>query len=207
MITLSEVLTERKSALILVDIQNDFCHPDGVFAHKGLDMSAMDKMMPHVHDLIAAAHRNDVPVFFIQNVEEAALDSDAWGNHPDGDENLTNHGVCRRGSWGTEFYQIAPTEKDFVVQKSRFSALYNTNLDTYLRSLKIQTVVLTGVATNVCVETTARHALLMDYHVVMAEDACATWFKPAHDATMANIRLFFGKVASSDQIIELWDNA
>ena len=206
MISLQEVLTQRKQALILVDIQNDFCHPDGVFAKKGLDMSAMDKMMPHVHDLIAAAHKNQIPVFFIQNVEEEALDSDAWGNHPDGDENLTNTGVCRRGSWGTGFYQIVPEEQDYIVTKSRFSAFFNTNLDTYLRAMKIQTIVLTGVATNVCVETTARHGLLLDYHVVMAEDACATWFRPAHEATMDNIRHFFGKVASSDTIIDLWNS-
>lgn len=66
-------------------------------------------------------------------------------------------------------------------------------------------LVLGGVASNVCVETTARHAIMLDYHVVVAEDSCANWHADLHEAAMKNIRLWLGKVATAADIIRLWN--
>jgi len=203
-ISLETVLTARKNALIIVDVQNEFCHHDGSFARSGLYMSVIGEMLPPLTRLINAAHKCSVPVVFIRNVEDSATDSEAWMLRPDGDERTANGMICRRGSWGAEFYGVEPLPDDIVVEKHRFSAFVNTRLDTVLRARKIETLVLSGVSSNVCVESTARHAVMLDYHVVLAEDACASWDRAAHEMTMQNIRRFFGKVTDSGTITRLW---
>ena len=203
-ISLETVLTARKNALVIIDVQNEFCHPDGPFARKGMDMRIIDEMFPSLINLTNAARRYGVQVVFVRNVEDSATDSEAWTFRPDGDERTANGMICRRGSWGAEFYGVAPQPEDVVVEKHRFSAFVNTRLDTVLRARKIDALVLAGVASNVCVESTARHAVMLDYHVVLAEDACASWDRAAHEMTMQNTRRFFGKVTDTGTIARLW---
>ena len=205
MISLETVLRERKSALILIDVQNEFCHPEGSFGKKGMDLSRVNRIMPPIRALIDAAHRSGRPVIFIKNTEDAGTDAEAWVCRPDGDENLPNEGVTRRGSWGAELYDLEPAEGDIVLEKHRFSAFYNTRLDTVLRTLGVQTLVFGGLATNVCVMTSATHAVMQGYHVVVAEDACAAWFADAHEMALKNMRLFVGKVVTSDDLIGVWE--
>ncbi len=204
MISLETVLCERKCALILIDVQNEFCHPDGSFGQKGLDLSRVNGIISPLRSLIDAAHEKGVPVIFIKNTEDTSTDAEGWVCRPDGDENSPNEGVTRRGTWGAEIYALEPAEQDIVLEKHRFSAFHNTPLDTVLRTLGIQTTVFGGLATNVCVMTSATHAVMHGYHVVLAEDGCAAWFQDAHDMALKNIRLFVGKVVPSTDIIRCW---
>lgn len=207
MISLQEVLCQRKSALIIIDVQNDFCHPNGSLGSKGLDTTRADAIIPNIQSLIDTAHTTGRPVIFIQNTEDESTDTEAWCCRPDGDENSPNDKVTRRGSWGAEFYGVHPVDGDIVIEKHRFNAFHNTRLDTALRALGIGTVVITGVSSNVCVMTTAFHSVVAGYHVVAAEDACASWFQDAHDFAMDNIRLFVGKVVKTSEICKLWEKS
>ena len=203
-IALEHLLLNTRSVLIIIDVQNEFCSPEGSFAKLGMDMSIVEKMLEPLDRLIEAAHSGNIPVIFIQNTEDSATDSEAWTLRPDGSENHANGFICRRGSWDTEFYHIEPRGDDIIVEKHRFSAFLNTRLDTILRAKKIETVVLTGVSSNVCVETTARHAVMLDYHVILPEDACASWDREAHEMAMKNTRSFFGKVTDAATVTGLW---
>lgn len=203
---LNYLLTKTQKALVLVDVQNEFCHPDGVFGKKGCDLSTITDMMVALNRLVDSARAKGIPVVFIQNIEDDNTDSFAWRMRPDAKEDSANEGVCRRGTWGTELYGFEPEDNDILVQKNRFSGFLNTPLDSILRNRGIETLVLTGVATNICVETTARHASILDYHVILALDACATWYQDLHEATCKNIRLWFGKVADSEEIVSLWSD-
>ncbi|NLY71535.1 MAG: cysteine hydrolase [Clostridiales bacterium] len=203
-LSLDRIFKETKSALVVIDVQNEFCHPDGAFGKRGLDTSIVRKMMPAIHKLIDGAHKYDVPVIFVKNVEDKTTYSYQWEMRPDGDEDIANIGICQRGTWNVELYDLEVSDDDYVIEKHRFSAFVNTHLYSLLRNLKVETVVLVGCATNVCVETTARHACCLDYFVVVAEDGCGTWFKPAHDGAIENIKRFFGKVTDSDTIVKLW---
>ncbi len=205
MISLETVLCERKSALILIDVQNEFCHPDGSFGQKGLDLSRVNGIIPPLRALIDTAHKKDVPVIFVKNTEDFSTDAEAWVCRPDGDENSPNEGVTRRGTWGAEIYALEPTAEDIILEKHRFSAFHNTPLNTILQSLGVQTTVFGGLATNVCVLTSATHAVMNGYHVVLAEDGCAAWFQDVHDFALKNIRLFVGKVVPSADIIGCWE--
>jgi ureidoacrylate peracid hydrolase len=93
------------------------------------------------------------------------------------------------------------------VTKHRYSAFYNTDLDSILRSNGIRTIVLTGVATNVCVETTAREGFVRDYYVVLVSDGTATYSAQDHEATLRNIDRFFGEVATIADIVSVWKPA
>lgn len=205
MISLEQVLTQRKSALIIVDVQNDFCHPEGSFAKKGMDVSTVTGIIPNIQRLIDAAHAAKLPVIFIQNMEDESTDAEAWLMRPDGDENTPNENVTRRGTWGAEIFRLKPEEHDIVIEKHRFNAFHNTRLDTALRSLGVQSVVVTGLSTNVCVMNTAFNAVMYGYHVVLAEDACAAWSAPAHEFAVNNIRLFVGKVVDTEAVASCWE--
>src|SRR5262249_33658431 len=91
--------------------------------------------------------------------------------------------------------------------KTSLRRLESRDLDLVLRSQGIRTVIMTGVATNVCVETTARQAFLRDYYVVFTSDCTATYSQAQHDATLFNIDQFFGQVASAEEIMACWQPA
>ena len=110
-------------------------------------------------------------------------------------------------AWNGDFYQVRPRPDEAIVIKHRFGAFESTDLDLVLRSQGIRTVIMTGIATNVCVETTARQAFLRDYYVVFTSDCTATYSQRAHDATLENIDHFFGQVVASEEIMACWQPA
>lgn len=197
----ADLIMPERTALIVVDVQNDYCHPEGALASNGSDVSAVKEMMPRLHGLIAAAREHDVPVIFIQTFHERATDSPAWASR----SGRSSMGVCRKGSWGAEFYEVAPRPEETVVNKHRYSAFIHTRLDSVLRSLRIETLIMTGVSTNVCVESTARDGFMLDYHIVLAEDACASYSRAAHEMTVENMKGYFGVVSSAAEVEKNWN--
>jgi ureidoacrylate peracid hydrolase len=157
-------------------------------------------MMPNLHELLLAARKNEVPVIFIQTFHEKATDSEAWTGRSGG----RSSEVCRTGTWGAEFFEVAPLPSEIIVNKHRYSAFINTRLDTVLRTLRIETLVMTGVSTNVCVESTARHGFMLDYNIALVSDACASTSRAAHDMTLENIDGFFGSVVNTNELINVW---
>ena len=113
----------------------------------------------------------------------------------------------RGGEWSGDFYQVRPEPADVIVTKHRYGAFESTDLELILRSRRIRTVIMTGVATNVCVETTARQAFLKDFYVVFTSDGTATYSQREHDTTLWNIDSFFGQVATADEIVACWQPA
>lgn len=197
---LEQLLSASRSALVIVDVQNDYCHPQGALGSTGCDVSGVKEMMPRLHGLLAAAREQELPILFIQTFHEEATDSEAWVTRSSG----RSAQVCRKDSWGAEFYEISPRPGEIVVNKHRYSAFVNTRLDSILRTLKIDTLLITGVSTNVCVESTARDGFMLDYHVVLVEDACASYSREAHEMTLTNIQDYFGTVAGSGELMDIW---
>ena len=186
-------------ALIVIDVQHDFCHADGVLG-RHLDAGTVDAMCASIETLQAAAHRCGVPVVFVQTVHRAATDSRAWRNRFPSQELM----VCREGAWGVEFHRCGPRDGDVVVVKHRYSAFHGTELQHVLHTVGCHTVVLTGTATNVCVESTARDACMLDYDVVVVEDATCAGTDEEHAAALFNIREYFGSVADTAAVLSAW---
>ena len=198
---LAELVTPAgKTAIVVVDVQNDFCHPEGACAKGGADTSAALAMIPTLARFLDAARGAGAKVIFVQKVHEDCTDSEAWTARSDGRPAKT----CRKGTWGTEFTGIAPAAGDAVVASHRYSAFVNTRLDSVLRTFKTETLIMTGVATNVCVESTARHGYMLDYNIVFLSDCSAAYSQEAHDMTLENMRKHFGIVATASDVVAMW---
>ena len=200
--SLKERCDPRLAALLVVDVQNDFVSRDGSAGKRGEDVSAALAMMPNLLSLIAAARRVGLTIVYIRTTHSEWTDTPSWIYRSTQRSGLS---TCREGSWGAEFYDgIAPHPSERVVIKHRYSAFINTDLNTVLKARGIQSVLVCGVATNVCVETTARDAYMFDYYVTMIDDCSAAYDAKLHLATLENIRRHFGLVASSAEILETW---
>jgi ureidoacrylate peracid hydrolase len=200
-VDLNELVEPARTAVLVVDVQNDYCHPNGALGRQGLPTGAAMAMIPRLRALLAAARAHGTKVIFIQTIHTPETDSDAWVRRSGGSSNQ----VCRAGTWGGEFTGVAPAEGDLVVNKHRYSAFVNTRLDSVLRTLKVANVLLTGVSTNVCVESTARDAYMRDYNMVFLGDCTAAYAPEDHDATLRTMSRNFGTVTTSDVVIAAWE--
>ena len=197
---LSELVVPSKSAVIVVDVQNDFCEPAGSAGRGGKDTAAAMAMIPTLQRFLGEARAHGTNVIFVQTIHEPSTDSEVWiGRRADPDARN-----CLKGTWGAEFTGVAPLPHEPVVVKHRYSAFINTRLDSVLRTLKVENLIVLGVSTNVCVESTARHGYMLDYHVVLVSDCSAAYDAAAHDMTLFVQRKYFGTVASADDIIASW---
>jgi ureidoacrylate peracid hydrolase len=198
-------LKAAKTALIVVDVQNDFCAKGGYFDKTGADLGAIDPAVDQMADLIAAARASGVMVIFVRSFYDPIYLSPAQN------ERRRRMGwdipLCRQGTWGVEFYRLSPKPEELVVTKHRYDAFFNTDLELVLRSNDIRNVTLCGVATNVCVESTARSAFFRDFEVVLASDCCAARNTLAHEAALENVRRHFGMVAIGAEIQDVWRSA
>lgn len=188
------------TAIVVVDVQNDFCHPDGACAKNGAATDAAMAMIPTLQTLLDAGRRFGAKIVFIQTVHTPETDSAAWTGRMGG----SALAICRKDTWGGAFTDVGPLAGEPVVQKHRYSAFVNTRLDSVLRTYKIETLVMTGVSTNVCVESTARQGFMLDYNVVIAADCCAAYSPAEHDASLQILGRAFGTVAASADIIGAW---
>lgn len=208
--TLAEKADPRHTALVIVDMQNDFCAEGGLVHKAGRDITELQKVAARLPPFIDAARAAGNLVVFVRCVYSSAnnlymsdvfLEQAARQRSGAG----TEYPMCQEGTWQGEFYgDVKPKSGDVVVSKHRYSAFYNTDLDTILRSHGIRTVVMTGVLANVCVETTAREAFVRDYYVVMVKDGTASCLAEDHAMTMKNTERFFGVVSSIKDLTALW---
>jgi ureidoacrylate peracid hydrolase len=204
--SLAERVDPRKTAVIVVDVQNDFCHSDSPLAKFGFDLSAAQDMVPRLLQLVESARAAGTSVIWVRAVHNQ------WTRSPIAEEQRLRKRrdadlICKEGSWGAEFYRVEPTPDEPIVTKHRYSAFVDTDLELILRSRGIDRVVMTGVATNVCVESTARDAYMRDYYVTFVDDCSATYDPAKHAATLRNMGDHFGVVVSSDELIEAWEGA
>ena len=208
--TLSEKVQPEHSAVLIVDVQNDFCAEGGALHREGRDLSLVQAMVPRLARFLEAARAARVPLVWIRNVYNTDANwylSEVWLEQAMRRRkgNYVENPVCQPGAWNGDFYHVRPRPDEVIVTKHRYGAFESTDLDLTLRSRGIRAVIMTGVATNVCVETTARQAFLRDYYVVFTSDCTATYTRAEHEATLHNIDLFFGQVAVSDEIVACWE--
>lgn len=195
-----------RCGLVLVDVQNDFCDPGGSIGRAGEDVSAAVAMVPRLEALVGAARAASVPVIFVRTTHDESNDSVAWLNRrADGPGNVRTQQTCRTGSWGAEFYRVAPQAGEPVITKHRYSAFAGTNLDLTLRTMGIESLLFTGVATEVCVESSLRDGLFAEYFVSMIEDCCATYAPELHDGSVRAVGKSFGTVLTADEVVAHWE--
>jgi ureidoacrylate peracid hydrolase len=190
--------------VLVIDVQNDYCHEDGVAAHAGKNITFLQQVAPRILGFLEQIRKFGIPIVHIHNEHSDWTISPSWRKRhsPNPEPNTP----CQVGSWGAEFYKVIPEDSEYIIAKHRYSAFINTDLDLVLRSIGIKTIILTGIETNVCVESTARHGFMKDYYVVLLEDCVAAKGTAEHEATLFNIRNYFGAVTSSQKLIQAWQD-
>ena len=183
-------LNPGKSALLVVDMQQFFLDPGSPTFTCGAAA-----ILPAVKRLIKVFRGAGRPVIFTRHV-----------HHPDDlDSGIMGwwwEGKCVEGSPESEIHpSIAPRANEKVVFKHRYSAFYNTDLETVLRCLKVEDLVIAGVMTNMCCESTARDAYYRDYRVFFPADGTGTINEEMHLASLLNLAYGFALVTTSDAIV------
>jgi ureidoacrylate peracid hydrolase len=194
------------TALIVVDVQNDFCAPEGEYARRGRDISMMLDMAPRLANLIEGARQQGLLVVFLRGVEGvASVLSDAWSELVNQRTDPAHRVLGQEGTWGADFFApVVPSDKDVVITKYRYSGFTGTNLDQVLRSKNILTVIATGVITQVCVEATVRAACDLDYRVVVVDDCTATTSQEIQHNALERMAAICADRITSDMLLGLW---
>jgi ureidoacrylate peracid hydrolase len=198
-----EQVAPANCAVILVDLQNDFCDPDGAWGKIVTDPE-LAKRIESINALLSEAHSRGVPALFVRTIYNAWTISppvkERW-------EKMGMTGLCAEGSWGAEFYRVRPEEKDRVVNKYRASGFMETDLDLTLRAKEVQTLLLGGVGVWGGFFETARDALAKNYYVFLLED-CIAGGKPQERSMLIDIfRRYQGEVTTSREVVEAWKSA
>ncbi|WP_175873019.1 isochorismatase family cysteine hydrolase [Burkholderia sp. BCC0397] len=189
--TLKKGVDPRRVALLIVDMQRDFVDVDAPIACPG----APD-IVPAIQRLARAARDAGMPVIYTR--ESHRRQKVDFGLELEYGE--TEH--CVEGTPGIEIVDaLTPDESDYVLVKRRYSGFFATDLDLLLKGLGVSTVILTGVATDVCVRATAQDALQLDYRVLVPRECVAGTTVARHAAALDHIGYVLGRVLPLDVVI------
>ena len=209
--SLTEQLTVEKTALLVIDMQRDFLDARGYAAKAGLNIAPLQAVIPAVHKLLDAARAaglmivhtleghvpdlSDCPPYKLARSRNAGAEIGSPG--PLGR-------LLVRGEAGHDFIdELQPASGEVVIDKPGYSAFAHTDLDNRLRVRGIDTLLLSGITTEVCVSSTLRDAVDRGYRCITISDACASGFADLHDAALRMIAVeggIFGTVMSSEQV-------
>jgi ureidoacrylate peracid hydrolase len=199
---IEEYIIPSRSAVLVIDMQNDFCHNEGVFGKGGQNLSAIQDMAGRLGKFVDEARKLGIlPVHVMSHLDDAFLPPPAVARNR---QLGRDKGICLKGSWGAEFYKILPADADTLVTKHAYSAFVDTDLKETLLGKGIQSLFVTGVLTNVCCESTLRHGFMLGFYTFLVEDCCASVDEATHLAAVDNVRKYFGWVSKSDETLKFW---
>ncbi|MEN8626130.1 pyrimidine utilization protein B [Psychrobacter proteolyticus] len=212
-------LDPSQTALIVVDMQNAYASQGGYLDLAGFDVTATKPVIDKIKQAVDIAHQSGIQVIYFRN---------GWDNKyveagGSGSPNYHKSNALKtmrknpeiegtllaKGGWDYELVdELSPAPQDIVIDKPRYSGFANTNFDSVLRSRGIRNLLLTGIATNVCVESTLRDGFFLEYFGVLLDDACyQAGPVEAHDATLYNVKTFFGWVSDVASMQQCFSNS
>ncbi len=207
-------LNPSTSSLIMVDMQNDFAHPEGYYTRVGLpvpdfDPTAARDAIPSMQKLLIAARQSGMFVVHTRIERESFLAApsrprrivpDSFSSRSDQQRPLVSD------TWGAQTIdELSPAEGEYVLQKYNYSAFYGTPLEKVLRRQGIDTVVIAGTVTYACVLHTAFDAYVRDFDVVVASDGVASWVPELQKPAQRIVELLLGSVQPVDEIVASLD--
>jgi ureidoacrylate peracid hydrolase len=199
--SLEERVNLKHGMLVVVDMQNDFCHAQGAACKCGRDMAFVQDMIPRLIRLVQKAREHAFPICFVKTSGNQWTNSPVWTEFKN--PQLL---ACAEESWGAEFRAgLEPLPGEMVVTKHRYSAFIGTDLDMLLRARGVKSLLVTGVGTGMCVFHTLTVGFMLDYYITLVEDCCATTYGPeAHNEAVALVRKHYGRIASSADVMSIW---
>ncbi len=207
--TLEEQIDPKHSALVVIDPQNDFCAADGAAARlMGLDVSRIQSVIQPLNAFIKMAREAGLMIVWTRSLVDPDKARPSFKARSFIlDAQAKNIDLVREGSDGAEWYTevVKPLPDEYVITKYHYDAFEDTDLALLLGSRGIKTLLMTGFLANVCVETTARHGYIKGFYIVVVSDCTDTATEQEYEATLYNIKKYFGKVATSSEIKKVWD--
>jgi ureidoacrylate peracid hydrolase len=202
--TLEELVDPAHTAVVVVDVQNDFCHAEGHFGRHGKNLATTHATVPGFVRFVNAAQDLGLRTIFLRQLTlpHGRSDSPAWLRFKCRDGKSSEYTL--KGSWGAELIDgLAPREGDVMIEKFRPDGFLGTPLDAVLRANAIQTTVLLGTTTEGCVESTVRGASYHDYYTVVVKDLLCSPNQVQHEGSM---RLFEARypMAGADELLAIW---
>ena len=197
---------EINPALLVIDMQNGFVSKGGSYDLMGLNVSKYRDVVPSLKRLIALCRKAKIPIFYSQAVrEESGIDLLTRSHRilpKSRSERIKRRPICIRGSWDAEIVEeLRPSLDDHVVIKRRDSVFQDTEVEVWLRSLGIDSIIFSGIDTSICVESSLRDAFNHGYDVVLISDATASNNQDHYKSTLDNIRNYYGLVMNLDEFV------
>jgi nicotinamidase-related amidase len=208
--TLEEVVDPDHTALLVVDVQNDFCREEGVFPKHGVTIQSIKDTVQNLSTVIEAARAAKVKIIYVQHttLPNRLGDSPSWTRFMMKTFSVEDPRDIPEftldSSWGHRVVdEIKPKEVDVIVKKHRSSAFIGTDLDFILKNMDVKTLVTTGVTTEGCVESTARDGQFYDYMIVTLSDCVNSDSRINHEAALT---IMGGRwdVVTSSKVIDIW---
>jgi ureidoacrylate peracid hydrolase len=210
-----------RAAVVVVDMQNDFASPGGMFDRAGIDVRGIQAIVAPIATILDAARTAGILVVYLKMgfqpdlADSGTPDSPTWLKHVPfqvGAEVLAPDGapsrILIRDTWNTDIVDsLRPRDDDVVVYKNRYSGFYNTDLDNQLKAREVDTLIVVGATTSVCVESTVRDAMFRDYRCLVVEDCTAEPIasdasRTNQDASLTVLELLFGWITDSVAVVE-----
>ena len=193
-------------ALLVIDMQNGFVSKGGSYDDLGIEISIYRQVIDKVRYLVNTCRRLKIPIFYTQAVREPSGIDLLTKTHKilpkSREERIKKKPICIRGTWDASIIdEIKPTNMDHIVMKRRDSVFQDTEIEVWLKSIKVDTLIFCGIDTAVSVESSLRDGFNRGYDVILISDATACISKKKYESTLDNVKGYYGLVMDSKELV------
>jgi nicotinamidase-related amidase len=191
-------LVPDRTALLLIDLQRDFLDPEGWYAQSGVDIGHMRRVIEPTKRALEAARRAEVPVIWTRHGYRDERDAGPFLQlRP-----FLRDGGLRLDTWGFDLLdELEPRPEDWIVEKNRLSAFFQTKLELVLTALGTETLLIGGVLTNQCVAATSKDAMFRDLKPIVVRELTGTTLPHLHEPALEMISVGWGEVRALDDVL------
>jgi nicotinamidase-related amidase len=202
---LPPMIAPARTALLVIDVQEDFVSPEGAVGQWGIDLSVLEKPLQRIEALIAGARAAGVTLVFVRVVTRAETDCDALKHfHARKGRPPESVAICRAGTSGADYYRVQPEGGDWEIEKPLYSSFVGTDLDARLRAAGIATLVVAGFTSDCCVDCTVRDAFHRNYDVFVVSDACAAYEDALHIGALDALSKNCALLTDTESVLDAW---
>jgi ureidoacrylate peracid hydrolase len=197
---------EVTPALLVIDMQNGFAAERGSYDDLGIEISIYRQVIDKVRYLVNTCRRLKIPIFYTQAVREPSGIDLLTKTHKilpkSREERIKKKPICIRGTWDARIIdELKPANADHIVIKRRDSAFQDTEIEVWLKSIKVDTLIFCGIDTAVSVESSLRDGFNRGYDVILISDATTSISKKKYESTLDNVKGYYGLVMDSNEFI------
>lgn len=196
------LISPKNTALIIIDVQNDYCSPIGKMAKRGFTVSHLSKLTDKIIKFVDKARNIGIPIIFTRMIEDPRYMSQNAKKLL----STNSFALCSPNTVGFEYFKIKPRKTDFEIIKKSYDAFSSIKLEKILKRKKIENIIVAGVHAQVCVDTTIRSGFTHGYNIIVPRDLVSTIKERKKEEIAAvNVwKLVFAHLTNSNEILAKW---